>query len=139
MDIFNNVSEINLADSYSISSNIFDTYISRVQYTQELQLDSYSTYIFLFFCKIDLYQQNNNYFINHKKLYYFFTCCFTLIRDIIEKIRKITLFVKKRIPSSLVESTQDLIELNLSQNIQILKDLRFSAKRFFNLVNEKIS
>ena len=59
-------------------------------------------------------------------------------KDCLSFLQKIHIFHDKPL-LPLVESTQDLIELNLSQNIQTLKDLRFFAKRFFNLVNEKIS
>lgn len=41
--------------------------------------------------------------------------------------------------SQLMKSKVGFIEIKISKNIQILKDLRFSAKWFFNLANEKIS
>lgn len=139
MDISNKVSEITLAVLYSISSNVFDTYVSRVQRTQKLQLDFYSTNIFLSFYKIELYKQINTYFINHKKLYYFFTCCFTLIRDFIAKIRKITLFGRKRTLSPPIKFAQNFTKLNLNQNIITSEDLSFFAKGFFASTNLKLS
>ena len=139
MDIFNKVSELNLAGSYSINSNVFDTYLSRVQYIQKLRLHSYSTNIFLSFYKIELYERNNTYFINHKKLYYFSKCCFVLIKDIIAKTRNIVLSVIGQALSPPIESAQDFITLNLSQNIQTLKKLSFLAKCFFISPNLKFS